>query len=62
MARVFVVPLIVTVLVLFVKTAVALLLSQLPGTVNATEPLIVNVPPALIFTSPFVPVEVVAPM
>jgi hypothetical protein len=60
-ARVFVVPLIVTVLVLFVKTAVALLLSQLPGTVNATEPLIVNVPPALILTSPFVPVEVVVP-
>jgi hypothetical protein len=35
--------------------------SQLPGAVKATEPLIVNVPPLLTRTLPFVPVEVVEP-
>jgi hypothetical protein len=56
---VFVVPLIVTVSVAFVY--VPPLLSQLPGTVNAGEPLIVNVPPLLTVTFPLVPVDVVEP-
>jgi hypothetical protein len=56
---VFVVPLIVTVSVALLN--VPPLESQFPGTVKAGEPLIVNVPPELTVTLPFVPVEVVLP-